>query len=56
MDMNRRFYREITTFFRKVHFQYSLFRLEYPLFLRSKVHLYEVFDYEARFSRSKVDF
>ena len=57
-------------FFRKVHFQYPLFHLECPLFhsqypllypqcslfLRSKVHLYEVFDYEARFSRSKVDF
>ena len=38
------------------HSQYPLFYLQCPLFLHSKVHLYEDFDYEAHFSRSKVDF
>ena len=37
-------------------FSISTFYPQCPPFLRSKVHLYEVFNYEARFSRSKVDF
>lgn len=69
MDMNRRFTEKslpfsestlsISTFCLECplfHSQYPLLYPQCPLSLRSRVHLYEDFDYEAHFSRSKADF
>ena len=53
MDMNCRFYREIAAFFGKYIFNIHLFVLNVHFFIFN-VHLYEDFDYEVLFSRSKT--
>ena len=53
--MNCRFYREIAAFFGKYIFNIHLFVLNVHFFIFN-VHLYEDFDYEVLFSRSKASF